>query len=105
MPYSLYVIELRREVLGESRFAARSPERRDDKPCVYVGQTALTAEECFEQHRAGYKSNSYAHRYGVRLRSRLTANRGPFGTREEALQAEAMLTEGLRRKGYAVWSG
>ena len=105
MPYSLYVVELRRAVLGESRFAARNPGHRGDKPCVYVGQTALTPEARFEQHRAGYKSNRYAHRYGVRLRRKLTTNRGPFETREEALRAEEALAESLRRKGYAVWSG
>ena len=105
MPYSLYVIELRREVLGEARFAARNPDHRDDKPCVYVGQTARTPEERLEQHRAGHKSNRYARRYGLRLRDKLTANRGPFGTREEALAAESALADSLRRRGYAVWSG
>ena len=49
MPCSLYVIELRREVLGEVRFAARNPNHRVDKPCVYVGQTARTPEERLEQ--------------------------------------------------------
>jgi predicted GIY-YIG superfamily endonuclease len=99
------VIELRREVLGEARFAARNPDHRADKPCVYVGQTARTPEERLKQHRAGHKSNRYAHRYGVRLREKLTANRGPFGTRAEALQAESALADNLRRRGYAVWSG
>ena len=45
--YSVYVIELRREVLEKARFARKNPELRDDKPCVYVGQTARTPEERF----------------------------------------------------------
>lgn len=105
MPYSLYVIELRPEVLAEPRFAKRNPDRRADKPCVYVGQTSYTPEERFAQHAAGHKSNKFAHQYGVRLRSRLTANRGPFETRVEAEKAEKALAERLRARGYAVWSG
>ena len=104
MPYSLYVIELSRDVLDEGRFAKDNQECREDKPCVYVGQTALTPEERFAQHRAGYKSNRYAHRFGLRLRPKLVANRGPFATRDEALEAEATLAERLRRRGHAVWS-
>ena len=105
MPYSLYVIELRPEVLDEPRFAKRNPDRRADKPCVYVGQTACTPEQRFAQHKAGLKSNKYAHEYGVRLRPRLTANRGPFATRTEAEKAEKALAERLRVRGYAVWCG
>ncbi len=104
MPYSLYVIELAPEVIAEGRFAKANPEHRVDKPCVYVGQTALTPEERFAQHCAGHKSNRYAKRYGVKLRPKLAANRGPFATREEAERAEAALAERLRRRGYAVWS-
>jgi predicted GIY-YIG superfamily endonuclease len=105
MPYSLYVIELSRDVRAEVGFARRNHACREDKPCVYVGQTALTPEKRFAQHRAGYKSNRYAHRYGVRLRPKLVADRGPFATRDEALEAEAALAERLRRRGYGVWSG
>jgi predicted GIY-YIG superfamily endonuclease len=104
MPYSLYVIELSRGVLDVARFRKRNPDWREDKPCVYVGQTALTPEERFEQHQAGYKCNSLTHRYGVRLRPKLVVNRGPFETRAEALEAETALAGRLRMRGYAVWS-
>ena len=87
MPYSLYVIELSREALGESRFATRNPEPREDKPCVYVGQTGLSPEERFAQHK-----------YGLRLRPMLVANHGPCETRAEAEAAEAALAERLRRR-------
>ncbi len=105
MPYSLYVIELSRDALGESRFASRNPDRREDKPCVYVGQTGLCPVERFAQHKSGYKSNRFAREYGLRLRPKLVADRGPFETRVEAEDAEAALAERLRRRGYAVWCG
>ena len=104
MSYSLYVIELSRDVLGESRFAKRNAGCREDKPCVHVGQTALSPEKRFEQHKAGRKSNRYAHKYGLRLRPKLVRNRGPFETRAEAEKAEGALAKRLRRRGYAVWS-
>lgn len=105
MPYSLYVIELSCDALAEPKFAARNPECRDDKPCVYVGQTACSPEERFVQHKGGYKANRYAREYGVRLRPKLVANRGPFATREEAELAETALAERLGARGYAVWWG
>jgi hypothetical protein len=60
VPYNLYVIELSPEVLGDVRFRAKNPVCRADKPCVYVGQTALTPPERFRQHADGHKSNRYA---------------------------------------------
>jgi hypothetical protein len=42
--------------------------------------------------------------YGVRLRPRLVADRGPFVTRDEALKAEAAPAQRLRRRGYGGWS-
>ncbi len=105
MPYSLYVIELSRDVLDVARFRKRNPDRRDDKPCVYVGQTAHTPEERFEQHKAGLKCNKLARDYGIRLRPKLVANRGPYETRDEALAAEEALANRLSERGYGVWVG
>jgi len=105
MPYCVYVIRLKPTVWGERKFAARNPEKHEDKPCVYVGSTALTPEERSEQHRQGYKSNRYAHRYHDGLHKRLTARYGTFETREEVEEFEAVLAERLRRKGYGVWYG
>lgn len=76
VPYSVYVIELRRDVLEKKRFAAENPNCRAGKPCVYVGQTALTPDERFAQHLEGRKCNPFVRELGVRL----------------------------RRRGYAVWS-
>ena len=104
MAYSVYVIELRREVMERGRFARKNPELRVDKPCVYVGQTAHTPEERFAQHLEGDKCNQFVREFGVRLRPKLYANVGPFETRAESERAETKLAEKLRRRGYAVWS-
>ena len=50
MAYSVYVIELRREAMDKKAFAGKPADRREDKPCLYVGQTARTPEERFAQH-------------------------------------------------------
>jgi hypothetical protein len=53
MPYSVYVIRLKPEVFKVRRNASRNPDRRSDKPCLYVGSSVLTPEERCEQHRIG----------------------------------------------------
>ena len=88
MPYSVYVIELRREVLEKKKFAEANPDCHGDKPCVYVGQTALSPEERFAQHRAGKKCNPYARDFGKKLRPKLSAHYGPYETRRAAEKAE-----------------
>jgi predicted GIY-YIG superfamily endonuclease len=103
--YSLYAIELSREVLAEPRFARQNPGQRADKPCVYVGQTAHAPQERLALHLAGHKSNRFVSRYGLKLRPGLVANHGPFVTRDEAVEAEAALAQRLRRRGFGVWYG
>jgi hypothetical protein len=103
--FTVYVIELDRAVMECRKFRAANPAWRLDKPCVYVGSTALSPEERFEQHCAGYKSNRYAHKFGVRLRPMLYRYFQGFETREEAEEAEAHRAESLREGGYAVWYG
>ena len=104
MAYSVYVIELRPRVLEKKAFAGKNADRREDKPCLYVGQTAKSPEERFAQHRNGVRSSRIVKEYGVRLRPRPYANGGPFETRAESERAEAKLAEKLRRRGFAVWS-
>src|SRR5919106_6801178 len=70
--YHVYVIELSDETCPiENRV-------RPDKPCVYVGQTARSPEERFQQHLAGYKAARKVRKYGVRLRPRLAMNYGHY---------------------------
>ena len=35
--FRVYVIELKPDVMSKTKFAKANPDRRDDKPCVYVG--------------------------------------------------------------------
>ena len=53
----MYVIELRPDVIERKTVAGENAERREDKPCLYVGQTARTPEERFAQHLAGVRSS------------------------------------------------
>jgi predicted GIY-YIG superfamily endonuclease len=102
--YRVYVIELSPEVMGKKRVADENAGRREDKPCVYVGQTARTPEERFAQHKNGKRSSRFVREFGVQLKPRLYRNWGPYATRAEAEAAETRLAEKLRRRGYAVWS-
>jgi len=104
LAYSVYVVELRPDVLEKKAFAGKNADRREDKPCLYVGQTARTPEERFAQHQNGIRSSRIVREYGVRLRPRLHASVGPFETRAESERAETRLAEKLRRRGFAVWS-
>ena len=103
--YRVYVIELEKRVMLVRRFAAANPDYRAEKPCVYVGSTALTPQERFVQHLTGIRANRYVRAFGVRLRPRNFRNYGPYATREEAEAAERHLAWRLRRKGYGVWTG
>jgi hypothetical protein len=102
--YRVYVIELRPEVMGKKRVAGKNAERREDKPCVYVGQTAKTPEQRFEQHVNGKRASRIVREFGVGLKPRLYRNWGPYATRAEAEAAEKRLAEKLRGRGYVVWS-
>ncbi len=103
--YNVYVIELSRDVFQHTKFVEANLYLRANKPCVYVGSTYLTPEQRFQQHLDGYKSNRYAHEYGVRLLPHVYRNLQGFETRELAEEAEMKLAESLRGRGYAVWYG
>ncbi len=94
--YSIYVIELSRDCVAEP--CALAP--------VYVGQTAHTPEQRFQQHKAGgMLAASKPHKFGVRLRLDLMDGIGPFATRREAERAEQALAEALQRRGHRVFWG
>jgi hypothetical protein len=97
--YNIYVIELDPDVLKVSRVKDENPDYVDGMQCLYVGQTARTPEERFEQHKEGYKSNRYTKKYGLRLRPDLYE----LSTRERAEEMEEKLAAKLRTRGYAVW--
>ncbi|MFC1776694.1 GIY-YIG nuclease family protein [Pseudomonadota bacterium] len=103
--YRVYIIDLKKSVLDCPKFKARNPNYREGKPCVYVGSAGIDVEKRFEQHKAGYKSNRYANKYGRRLRYRDMGGIRPRKTRASIEQKEAEVAEQLQQKGWAVWWG
>ena len=71
---------------------------------VYVGETGLSAEERFQNHKQGYKANRYAKRYGVRLLRPFFDHLQGL-SREDALSIERDLADALDRAGYWVEGG
>lgn len=100
--FRVYVIELDEAACQRTACAARL----SGKPHVYVGETKKTPEERFAEHMAGILvSSRVVRKHGLRLRPRLSRNWGPYDTREESREAEAMLAEKLRKKGFCVFGG
>lgn len=98
---NLYVITLHPEVLWEKKFRQDNPGYVEGMPCLYVGMTIHDPGDRFEQHRLGYRSSRYPHRYGVELAQELMEG---FDAGEYAEQErEAALADWLRKQGYAVW--
>jgi hypothetical protein len=104
MPYSVYIIELDKEVIKSKKFRIRNPNMNPRKACYYVGQSAHLPEIRFKQHKEGYKSNSFVKRYGLNLKTRKYRKFNPIKSRKEAEEIEKKLTEKLRKKGHGVWS-
>jgi hypothetical protein len=93
MPSRVYVIEL-------ERTAGR---RRDARiPWVYVGSSARSPEERFEQHRRGYKSGRLVKRFGLRLRPDLYEDLGPFRGSKLACAAEEERARELAACGFVA---
>lgn len=53
--FNVYVVRPDPEVLEHKRFRRANPDYLDGKPCVYVGMSALSPDERFENHLRGYK--------------------------------------------------
>jgi hypothetical protein len=100
--YSVYVIELSRDVLYEPRFRKSNPDYVAGKPCVYVGMTGLSPDVRFDKHKAGIQANRYARQYGLRLMPELYEVYNPMPYRG-AKEMEVELGIGLREAGYGVW--
>ncbi|HUP01963.1 MAG TPA: hypothetical protein VM737_10640 [Gemmatimonadota bacterium] len=78
--------------------------RPDGRIGFYVGQSALTPEERFAQHKAGVRSSRHVRKYGVHLMPELYARYNPL-TREEAATLERAIAERLRQQGCWVEGG
>jgi len=101
--YSVYVVDLDKDILDVKKFRQENPDYIEGFPCVYVGQTAKSPDDRFDQHKAGIKANRYAKKYGLRLRYKLFEKYNPIATRKEAEYKEELLAEHLRKRGFAVW--
>lgn len=114
MPYTLYVIELKRKVAKVGKFKKKNPEYANKKRCVYVGMTSKTPEQRLQEHltrATGKKGNklysTLVAKYGKQdgLIERLYRNHQDIATKKLAEAAEKRLAERLRKRGYGVWGG
>ena len=93
MASRVYVIEL----------APGAGKRRDPRlPWLYVGSSARSPEERFEQHRNGYKSARLVKRFALRLRSDLYEDLGPIKGSKAAVKAEKGRARELARCGFVA---
>lgn len=108
--YSVYVIELSKEVWVKSKkFKEANPHYKGKLECLYVGMTSNTPQERFLKHKSGYRnkkgikiSSSIVEKYGLYLRPSLYEKLNPL-SKKEAAAMERDLAESLRKRGYAVW--
>ena len=103
MKFYLYVIELDKAVGKLVKFRKPNPKFLLGNRCFYVGQSAKTPTQRFKQHKEGYKSNTYAKRFGLRLTPDFYEKYNPIPTRKDAEELEAYVALNLRKKGYGVW--
>lgn len=104
MAYYLYVIELDKEVSKSKKFRKQSPHYLYGNRCFYVGQSAKAPLLRFKQHKKGYKSNTFARRFGLRLVPKFYEKYNPIPTRKDAEELEEYLSNKLRELRYGVWS-
>ena len=100
--YSVYVIELSKDVLYEPRFRKANPDYVMGQPCVYVGMTGLDPDIRFDKHKAGIQSNRYVQQFGLRLLPSLYDMYNPMPY-DGARDMEVELAISLREAGIGVW--
>ncbi|HKJ35920.1 MAG TPA: hypothetical protein VKA36_05080 [Solirubrobacterales bacterium] len=87
----VYVIELER---------AAGPRRDPRIPWVYVGSSARSPEDRFEQHKRGYKSARVVKRHWRRLRPDLYEDLEPIRGKRAAVAAEQERARELAAAGF-----
>jgi predicted GIY-YIG superfamily endonuclease len=78
------------------------PRHPDVRDCYYVGMTGLTAQERFENHKAGVKAAAVVRRYGLELAYEWFDDIPPM-TFADAAQCEPTLADELRDRGFVVF--
>ena len=101
--YYLYAIELDKEVGKSAKFRRKNPHFIFGNRCFYVGQSARAPMLRFKQHKEGYKSNTFAKRFGLKLVPEFYDRYNPIPTRRDAEDLEQYLAEKLRKQQYGVW--
>ncbi len=100
--HHVYVVELSKDVLFETKFKRCNPNYQVGKPCVYVGMTGLDPDVRFDKHMAGIQANSYVLKYGLRLLPDLYEGFNPMPY-QKALEMEVEIGIDLRAAGFGVW--
>ena len=100
--YHVYVVELSKDVLYESRFMRANPDDVTGKPCVYIGMTGLDPDVRFDKHKAGIQANRYVQRFGLRLLPDLYEMYNPMPY-DAARDMEVELAIDMRESGCGVW--
>jgi hypothetical protein len=100
--YHVYVVELSKDVLYESRFMRANPDYVTGKPCVYIGMTGLDPDVRFDKHKAGIQDNRYVQRFGLRLLPDLYEMYNPMPY-DAARDMEVELAIDMRELGCGVW--
>ena len=103
MKYYIYVIELDKEVGKIVKFRKPNPKFLLGNRCFYVGQSAKKPEIRFKQHKEGYKSNSYAQKFGIKLAPEFYEKYNPIPTRKDAEELEEYVALNLRKQRFGVW--
>ena len=85
------------------KFRKQSPKFILGNRCFYVGQSAKKPPLRFRQHKQGYKSTSYAQRFGIKLAPELYEKYNPIPTRKDAEELEEYVAHKLRKDRYGVW--
>ena len=98
--YVYYIVEL--DETACSRSSSPCGGTRCGKTPVYVGQTARSAEERFEQHKAGYKASRWVRDFGLHL---LSIPDYEFPTKAAAIEAERLIADEPRRGDFCVYGG
>ncbi len=103
LKYYIYVIELDKAVGKIVKFRKQSPRFLLGNRCFYVGQSAKKPEIRFKQHKEGYKSNTFAQRFGTKLVPEFYEKYNPIPTRKDAEELEEYVAMNLRKLRYGVW--
>ena len=103
MKYYVYVIELDKSVGKSVKFRKQNPHFILGNSCFYVGQSAKAPMLRFKQHKKGYKSNTFARRFGVKLAPKFYEKYNPIPTRKDAKELEEYVANKLRKEGYGIW--